>query len=316
MKLVDLLKNVDPRYENDVKSICNKWKKKVQESLKDMMRFSMAKDIKILFDVNIAYPENISLIEFTDLEYQKFMLFQYRNNTLQLRNYYSLFCKLYNKTYPSDELSESNLEYVGKLIDNVLNETPKDDEFFNKIRNIDSDILGVYRIPQRFLKKTIVNLSNYGSANINDNMTTIINLFWSVIGLFSERYNLNIEAVTVAVLSHEYAHAYSHVGVDANECYWSSLNFVETDIKIKEGLAEYFSKKFMYDNDDHLNKFSEVYNILLDKSPQIYKEYLNWENPSLEALRFAMLQVRNNNNITSYNEFLQILKDGKKRYPN
>lgn len=35
MKLEEILNSVNPKYEKEVKSICDKWRKKVIESLKD-----------------------------------------------------------------------------------------------------------------------------------------------------------------------------------------------------------------------------------------------------------------------------------------
>jgi hypothetical protein len=45
---------------------------------------------------------------------------------------------------------------------------------------------------------------------------------WGVIGLFSQILGLNPEALTIVVLAHELAHAYTHRTADIDGKFWDS----------------------------------------------------------------------------------------------
>lgn len=311
MRLKQLLDNVNPKYEADVKSICDRWKKKVQESLKDMMRFTMSPEVKIKFSVNAAYTNGLLSIDLTNDELRDFYLFQYKYNLENLFYSVNKFPEyfIHIKDYLHYDENEYSKFLSGKtFVNKIISQIPQNDSFLEKLKSINEDIFGVYQVyyPVNHL------IPNH--YNIKHNNASIY-LYWSIIALFAERYNLDLEAVTVIILSHEYSHAYSHLGIDANKHHWITDNFQNTDKLIKEGIAEYFSKKFMDSCNDTLNRFSHAYNVLLDCSPEIYKEYKSWGNPSLEAIRYTMLQTRHNN-ITNYNSFLDILDQAKKLYPN
>lgn len=306
MKLVDLLNSVNTRYEKDVKSICDKWKKKVQEGLKDMMRFGMRPNTSIEFAVNDAYSSGILSLHLTPDELKDYLLFQQRFNIEQLHSYMNSFIKfcshniklIENKSEEYQKYIEST-DFIGK----VKKAIPENDSFLAKIRNIKEDIFGIYRVKTN---NTLYGISNYANVSVN--------LFWTVIGLFAERYDLNLEALTVTVLSHEYAHAYSHIGTDSNQRNWLTSNFIESDIHIVEGIAEYFSKKFMDANNDSYNNFSETYKKILKMSPAEYQAYEKWKDPSLESIRFAMMELRSNKSCISYDEFVGYIKEGEHRF--
>ena len=68
-----------------------------------------------------------------------------------------------------------------------------------------------------------------------------IELYWGIIGLVARDLNVSVEDLTCVVLAHEFAHAFTHVGSDANHLSWDSVQFQQAAHEVKEGLAQYFT---------------------------------------------------------------------------
>ena len=52
-----------------------------------------------------------------------------------------------------------------------------------------------------------------------------IELYWQMIGFVANQLDVTVEDLTIVVLSHEQAHAYTHLGYDANGCAWELDSF-------------------------------------------------------------------------------------------
>jgi hypothetical protein len=85
-----------------------------------------------------------------------------------------------------------------------------------KIIGIDEDVLGAYffRVPE-------------------------IRLYWVVIGITARALGVPPDALTIVVLAHELAHAYTHLGRDIDNERWDTERFAKSDLDIVEGLAQY-----------------------------------------------------------------------------
>ena len=59
-----------------------------------------------------------------------------------------------------------------------------------------------------------------------------VELYWGVIGLFSQILGLNPEALTIVILAHELAHAYTHRAADIDGKFWDSQGFGRTDLAV------------------------------------------------------------------------------------
>lgn len=92
-------------------------------------------------------------------------------------------------------------------------------DLLSKILNIEEDILGAY-----FFRKRQVHI------------------YWLAIGIVALMLDVEIEALTVVVLAHELAHAYTHLGRDIDGRQWDTETFAQTDIHIVEGLAQYYTQ--------------------------------------------------------------------------
>jgi hypothetical protein len=73
------------------------------------------------------------------------------------------------------------------------------------------------------------------NAHDSDDANARVELFWGVIGLVSRLLGVSVEGLTVKVLAHELAHAYTHVGADADGRRWGTTAFQRTDRALLEG---------------------------------------------------------------------------------
>ena len=85
------------------------------------------------------------------------------------------------------------------------------------VRALETDILGAYffRVP-------------------------IIHLYWQAIGLASAIVDVPVEDLTIVILAHELAHAYT-CGEDKDGTAWDIERFAGADLHIVEGLAQFYT---------------------------------------------------------------------------
>jgi hypothetical protein len=86
-----------------------------------------------------------------------------------------------------------------------------DQQAAKKIVSIEEDVLGAYffRIPE-------------------------IRIYWIVIGITARVLGVAIDALTIVVLAHELAHAYTHLGRDIDNEQWATAAFSASDLDIVE----------------------------------------------------------------------------------
>ena len=87
----------------------------------------------------------------------------------------------------------------------------------DEIKEIREDILGAYRF--------------------TGPRTPRIEIYWMAQALIAAMIGSRIEDLTVVTLTHELAHAYTHVGRDIDGHYWDTNGFAATHLDICEGLA-------------------------------------------------------------------------------
>ena len=117
-------------------------------------------------------------------------------------------------------------------------------------------------------------------------------------------------------MAHELAHAYTHVGADADGRRWGTTAFQRTDRALLEGLAQYYTCRVL----ERLGKLApgamDAYEKLLPHQPAIYRTHLSWlEHYSPEEVRDAMLTVRCRGAGT-LSEFQSLLNDARAKRRN
>jgi hypothetical protein len=148
------------------------------------------------------------------------------------------------------------------------------DKIIDELRQIDEDVLGAY-------------WHGHGER---------IEIYWMAIALFAGMSGLNIEDLTVVVLAHEVAHAYTHLGLDIGSVYWSDDGFQQTDRFVKEGLAQFYTSVVTQKLRDRLPTAFVAYETLLKYQSLTYHAHETWFTAGVtkpqEIVRFALLQAR------------------------
>lgn len=148
-------------------------------------------------------------------------------------------------------------------------------EVFGKFRQINEDVLGAY----------------FPSGSY-------VELYWIPIVLIAQSLDVSIEELTLVVLIHELAHAYTHVGMDIGGAHWDKDKFVATDRAILEGLAQYYTELFLTKIASDIPRAIEAFNLLLDMQASDYhthRNWIDWNHPAQsEAVRLALLDARIN----------------------
>lgn len=172
-------------------------------------------------------------------------------------------------------------EYAKRLADLVQNL-----ELLKRIGQIDQDILGAYffRVPK-------------------------VDLYWMVIGVLAATLGVSAEALTVVVLAHELAHAYTHVGRDIDGERWNTEAFARTELEIVEGLAQFYTAVVCKRLELRMPAAKEAYTRLLKLQSSPYQAHCEWTEPNEaggEIVRVTMIQARGRR-ITKYDEFQSII---------
>lgn len=163
-----------------------------------------------------------------------------------------------------------------------------------KILSVDSDVLGEYIykiIPEFSDRKFIDNIVEIPHENVVYNSARI-HLYWAVIGLISGWTGWKVEDLTVVVLTHELAHAYTQLGADIDGRRWSARIFSRTDTALKEGLAQYYTDRVLRRLQHRFDGALDVFEKLTERQTQPYRVHKKWKDNTPEAVRLAMLQAR------------------------
>ena len=182
---------------------------------------------------------------------------------------------LNNKHLPQDKMASSKEIAKCKNTFETLLKIADDYAFTKRIFNINEDVFGVYT-PSR----------------------PAVKIMWLPIAIVSITEGIDPEALTVVVLAHELAHAYTHVGRDIDGNQWNTQDMYDmynADIKVIEGLAQYYTEAVCERLAPRFPKALEVFNLFLKNQTECYTAYLKWfENgkKSGEVIRSVLLECR------------------------
>jgi hypothetical protein len=191
----------------------------------------------------------------------------------------------------SDQISENEViatRDAEQLSARMLSIVQKDD-IVDWILKIDEDVLGAY-----FFRKT-----------------AHIELYWAVIGLVARSIGKSVEDLTLVVLAHELAHAYTHLGADLDGTRWDTQEFAETEHALREGLAQYYTRLVCQRLAFQAPGSLATYEKLLQHQPEAYKSHCQWiKDYSPEEVRSALLAMRKTGDgkLSTFNTFLSKAK--------
>lgn len=156
-----------------------------------------------------------------------------------------------------------------------------------KITRINEDVLGAYffRVPE-------------------------IRLYWVVIGITARVLDISPEALTIVVLAHELAHAYTHIGRDIDSQQWSTEHFAAADLDIVEGLAQFYTSVLCRRLGQRMPSAIEAYQMLLERQSGPYRAHLSWvkdDEQGGEVVRVSMIECRSHG-MTAAVEFTETIE--------
>lgn len=121
-----------------------------------------------------------------------------------------------------------------------------------------------------------------------------IKIYWGVVGLVSQILDCTVEDLTIVVLTHELAHAYTQLGADIDGCRWPVKVFSEANIYLKEGLAQYYTDLALRSLEPKYPGALDAYEAMLPRQSGPYRIHQTWLENDPEAVRRAMIEVRRN----------------------
>lgn len=134
-----------------------------------------------------------------------------------------------------------------------------------------------------------------------------IHLYWVVIAVTARMLGVSIEALTVVVLAHELAHAYTHLGRDIDGEWWPTKKLAATDLAIVEGLAQFYTDVVCRDLMTRAPQAHAAYDALLEHQSGPYRAHLDWvrdRERDGEVIRVSMIACRSRG-IISEAEFVE-----------
>ena len=294
--LTDLIEKVPAEVEEKVKHVREQTRATIQEALRAECRLVLRNNdeaegkgryTQVPIEIAPGYPASLRNIQFSDdLEFiillgrYRYVLEQAKLGTEGLKR---LRDKLKTRPTVTDHIKATNdeLQATFDWATYLLFILNKNDPL-NTILSVRDDILGVYQYKHNPL--------------YDDDRATNwakITLYWGVIGLVAEWMGVSIEDLTIVVLTHELAHAYTQLGADIEGRRWPASLFAASDKALVEGLAQYYTERVLRRLERRFGAALKVYEAMLPKQPEVYRSHLPWvENTSPEAVRRAMLEVR------------------------
>lgn len=179
-------------------------------------------------------------------------------------------------------------------------------DLLRQIFAINEDVLGLYsyHLPADY------------SLFDEDRPKARADLYWGVIGLVSKALGVTVAGLTVKVLAHELAHAYTHIGADADGKRWDTQAFSKAERGLKEGLAQYYTVRVLDRLERQIPEARQAYEKLLPHQPAVYRTHVPWlEKFTPEEVRHAMLTTRRGGEGT-VKWFNGALADAQKRLTN
>lgn len=222
--VVRLISDFESNYHPIFNRVKLQWLPAIREFLREETGLRMHQKIigqKIKKDSNVSFyfmPDRddtfIKLIDqhYPDLDFNEYAAFRTLNQDLKISKAY----------FP--EISEKPTQAYNEISDYL-------DQYFKKY-DLDSLIQTLFKTSGR-------SADIWGTYFFRDGR---IDIYYLPLILFCQIYNVTLEHAIVSTLVHEVAHAYHHMGKDKDNVTWTSMS--GTDLKIVEGMAEYFTWLF------------------------------------------------------------------------
>lgn len=282
MKLTELIDKVDPSIESKIREAKKTNLQAFRMALSSSMRLATSaakRSHTIQVDIVPGYPTVLKDMEFPDFNEQAEHLISVRRNLeCYLQDSKAIAAAILS--LPVDPRSSSSkregfLEALssGEVVVRKLLQFSVKQSILRNVLEVDKDILGTYSFEK-----------DKGR----------IRLYWAVIGLVSSSLGVSPVNLAMVVLVHELAHAYTHLGADADGHTWPQM--FKQDRRILEGLAQYYTHVVLHEINlrGMESGIQRAYNELTVQQPETYQRHLLWVKQwQPEVVRASMLEARN-----------------------
>ncbi len=294
ISLLSLLKRVPPSVEARVKAARDRSRNVLREALRTECRLVMrgADDAdertslaQVPVEVWAGYPEVLKTISFPDDLEQILLLTRYRRSLIdvavggsQLVNLHGEMSRLPGAeewVLDSVEVLHHSSRWAAEMLKRLEKQDP-----VGTVLAVNEDILGTYTFDATSTDEMVPNRA-------------VIGLYWGVVGLVSDWLGCSVEDLTIVVLTHELAHAYTQLGADIEGRRWPSKAFAQVEVDLKEGLAQYYTARALVRVQHRFPGALETFSALLPKQSDPYRKFEPWrDTKSPEAVRRAMIEMR------------------------
>lgn len=300
-----------PKEQEAVVQADKRWRQKVQDAIRDVTRLKFDTDTsgqRVAVPIKIAdgYPDALLGIlnePISETEWIAEQIAAFTRQINALRTAAGDLGPLTRKIPPleNDAIREDLIDTLNAVESTCrdLFERAKRAQLRERLMSIREDILGVYSF-----------LDRYGVYT-----NTEIRLFWKVIGTVAGSImDITVEELTVLVMAHELAHAYSHVACDAAGSIWAR-GFPGSAIEVTEGIAQYYTWAVArYLDEHHFSSFLPAYEKKISHQQGPYRVHEKWvKEYSPEVFRQALIEARAHKRSVTIETFEAILAQTKGR---
>jgi hypothetical protein len=313
--LEDLIRQLPSDTEERIKQARERFNNRIREALRNETRFFLKRQgdsrdqgdeiVKVPVQLLAGLPEALRPRENQTVEDKyrlSILLAPYRHLLTALRDSSSGALQELIPTLRSEAGSlplldgrDQNIEPVWRYADFLLKKL-NEFELTRFVLRVNSDLLGIYR---------------YRLETLWDNPEPRVELYWGVIALIARDLGVLLEDLTCVVLAHELAHAYTHVGVDADNHSWRTSDFAGSMQELVEGLAQYYTERVCQRIQDDAPGAIRAYNAFLPHQPPAYQVHASWRDSRPEHIRLAMLEVRRSERPATLVQFAVFLKNAR-----
>lgn len=278
-----LLERVSPQWEEVIREAKNSLRQGLGMSIQNVMRLSMKAanpPSSVQVDIAPGYPRVLEQLDIGAWNTQAEHLIVFRK---EMECYLQDGGRILEgiQTLPELDQSQSGVRNAwvkslgeSKAIVERLLRFSVSKSVLKRILEVDEDILGTYSFED-------------GKGRVR--------LYWAVIAFVANSLGVDATDLAMVVLTHELAHAFTHLGGDADGNTWLDF-FVRSDRKVLEALAQYYTHSVLFGINlkGRENGIRHAYETLTPLQPETYQRHLGWINRwQPEAVRAAMLELRN-----------------------
>jgi hypothetical protein len=294
--IAELLSRVPRKIEGQVKRVRDQTRAAIQEALRVECRLQLRMvteddptggHVQVPIEIAPGYPHSMTDITFDGDVELLLLLIRFREALEQTNENLPVLERLRTvlagneKWTPWVTVTNGEIGKVHEWVKRLLELLGKDDPV-QKLLAIRDDWLGVYQ--------------SWDDLNSDDDRQpnrARIQLYWGVIGLTSQWMPCEVEDLTIVVLAHELAHAYTQLGADIGGRRWLVSAFHQSESALKEGLAQYYTERVLTRLSARFGGALNVYRRMLKGQPAAYRTHIPWTAGfSPEAIRRAMIEVR------------------------